>query len=59
MGGEAVAINKRLDVDQIGLIPKKLLVMHYLSRKCYYYERDLIIIERVEVYKYINARAKR
>ena len=24
-----------------------------------YYERDLIIIERVEVYKYTNTRAKR
>ena len=25
---------------------------------CFYYERDLIIIERVEVYKYTNARVK-
>ena len=37
---------------QLGFVVKLMTLIPY-------YERDLIIIERVEVYKYTNTRAKR
>ena len=43
---------KEVDHEQLEFAIKLMTLISY-------YERDLIIIERVEVYKYTNTRAKR